>query len=216
MTQLQTILYNLLDVTEGFAAIIAIIYYKQLKSSYWKWFVIYLIFIAIAEIFSIYFLDNLPKIRKYYFDFLVIPVEFLFFYWLYAKKSLQSNKLFWTSCTIYFLFYLLHFFHTDQVRMISSMSYTVGVFLLAIMVYLEFIKQIRSDEILHFKNNKMFYINIGVMLFYIGTLPFFAFDKYLFQNMFTVWNYYETFFLLSVNIMYILFAMSFIWGKSKQ
>ena len=95
------------------------------------------------------------------------------------------------------------------------MSYTVGVFLLSIMVYLEFIKQIKSEDILNFQNNKMFYINIGILLFYVGTLPFFAFDKQLYLNNNELWSNYKTFFLLSVNIMYLLFAASFIWGKPK-
>ncbi len=215
MTPIQTILYQFLDITEGIAAITGIIYFKKLKNSYWKWFVLYLVFIFIAEIFSKYFLIELPKIRKYYYDYFVIPIEFLFFYWLFAKKSLNSNRLFNWSCFIYSIFYILHLFHMDQVRIISSMSYTVGVFLLAIMVYLEFIKQIKSDEIIHFQTNKMFYINMGVMLFYVGTLPFFAFDKFIFEHLFEVWNYYYTFFLISVNLMYILFTLSFIWGKSK-
>ena len=53
------------------------------------------------------------------------------------------------------------------------------------------------------------------MLFYVGTLPFFAFDKFIYEHLFEVWNYYFTFFLISVNLMYILFTLSFIWGKSK-
>lgn len=216
MTELQNALYHLINPIECITAIIAIFYFKKLKNTYWTWFIVYLIFIAIAEIFSKYYLVSFPKIRRYYFDFFVIPIEFLFFYWLYAKKSLQSNKLFWISCMVYFVFYVLHLFHMDQVRMISSMSYTVGVFLLAIMIYLEFMKQIKSDEILQFKTNKMFYVNIGVMSFYVGTLPFFALDRYLFDDMFKIWSYYQTFFLISVNIMYLLFSISFIWGKSKQ
>jgi hypothetical protein len=132
-----------------------------------------------------------------------------------GKKSLQSTKLYWISNTVYIAFYIVNLFPLNQVRYISSMTYTVGVFILAIMIYFEFMKQIKSDEILNFKTNKMFYINIAVMLFYIGTLPFFAYDKYLFENMNELWENYKTFFLFSVNIMYILFTMSFIWGKPR-
>ncbi len=95
------------------------------------------------------------------------------------------------------------------------MSYTIGVFLLAILSFLEFLKQIKSDEILNFKGNKMFYINIGVLIFYIGTLPFFAFDKILLDNNRTLWDSYLTFFLFSVNIINLFYIASFIWGKSK-
>lgn len=215
MKELQTILYNLFPYVEFICAIVGIIYYKRLKDTYWKWFVIYVVFIAIVELINIYVLVHFLNNRKYYYGFFVIPIEFLFFYWLYAKKSLQSTKLYWISNTVYIAFYILNLFTLNQVRYISSMTYTVGVFILAIMIYFEFMKQIKSDEILNFKTNKMFYINIAVMLFYIGTLPFFAYDKYLFENMNELWENYKTFFLFSVNIMYILFIMSFLWGKPR-
>ncbi|WP_395052557.1 hypothetical protein [Flavobacterium sp.] len=215
MSQLQTILYNTIIFSEIICAIISIFYFKKTNKTYWRWFVIYLIFIALAELFSKFGLNYIPKLRRYYYNFFIIPVEFIFFYWLYAKKSLKSDKLFYSSLAIYFMFFILHFYSLDSIRMISSMTYTVGVFLLAIMVYLEFIKQIKSDEILNFTTNKMFYINIGVMFFYIGTLPFFALDKDMFFSDKELWSNYKTFFLFSVNIMYLLFSASFIWGKSK-
>ena len=135
MTQLQTIFYNSINWTEGLTVLVGIFFYKNLKNTYWKWFLIYLFFIALSELLSVNILKHFPTLRKYFFDFLVIPIEFLFFYWLYAKKSLKLEKLFWLSCSIYLVFYLLHFINHKKIRSISSMSYTIGVFLLSIMVY---------------------------------------------------------------------------------
>lgn len=215
MTQLQTILYSLINWSEGLAAIIAILYYKQLKNTYWKWFIIYITFIAFAEIFNVCILKYYLNFRKYYFDFIIIPIEYLFLYWLYAKKSLNNLKLFWFSYLIYGIFYFLDLLNYKQIRLIGVTNFTVGNLLLTIMVVLEFLKQIKSDDILYFKQNKMFYINIGVLLFYVGTLPLYTFDKYLYENAKELWRIYYTFFLFSVNLMYILFAASFIWGKPK-
>lgn len=216
MKEFLTILSKTVPFFELACMLIAISQFKKVKDSYWKWFVFYLIFIVIVEFFSYFFLQFSPNLRKYFFDLFVIPVEFIFFYWLYAKKSLQNEKLFKICCFIYLAFFIVHLFILDSIRIISSMSYTIGVLLLAIMVYLEFIKQIESDEILNYKTNKMFYINVGVLLFYVGTLPFFAFDKLLFENNKYLWNLYYCFFLVSVNVMYILFAASFLWGKQKS
>lgn len=216
MTTLQAISYNLVTLTEAICALVALFHLKELKNTYWKWFVVYIVTIAILDIFGDYGLDYMPSFRKYYYSYLVIPLQFIFFYWLIGKKSLKSKPLFLISCGIYFVFFFLHFLILDKIRYVSSMSYSVGVFLLGLMVYLEFIKQIKSDEILDFKSNKMFYINVAVMLFYVGTLPFFAFDKILFEKAYNVWNNYFSFFLLSVNIMYLLFIASFIWGKPKS
>lgn len=215
MTKLQLFLAELTIWMELLSTIVALTFFRKLKHTYWKYFVIYISVIFILEAISKFFLTDYSSLRRYYYDFFVIPIQFLFLFWLYSKKSLQKEKLFRFSCIIYLFFFCLHLFNLESIRMISSMSYTVGVIFLAIMVYLEFVKQIKSDEILNFNKNKMFYINIGVLLFYIGTLPFFSFDKILYENNKTIWSNYLTVFLFSVNLMYLLFAASFIWGKPK-
>ncbi len=84
-----------------------------------------------------------------------------------------------------------------------------------ILVFLEFKKQIQNDDILAFPENKMFYINIGIMLFYVGTLPFFSLYHLLLKEP-EIWNIYYLYFLISNCIMYLLFTASFIWGKQKS
>ncbi|MBV1924571.1 MAG: hypothetical protein KUG68_11150, partial [Flavobacteriaceae bacterium] len=85
--------------------------------------------------------------------------------------------------------------------------------LLIILVVLEFMKQIKNDDILKYKENKMFYINIGMVLFYVGSFPYSVFRFELYEHYFSVWNIYYTYFLFTNCILYLLFAASFIWGK---
>jgi hypothetical protein len=95
-----------------------------------------------------------------------------------------------------------------------SLNTTFGTLLLLILVFIELIKQIKSDSIIYFKNNKMFYINIGVILFYIGNMPFFGW-YYPILKFPEIWNSYYIYFMISNCIMYLLFAASFVWGKTK-
>jgi hypothetical protein len=82
-----------------------------------------------------------------------------------------------------------------------------------IMIIQEFVKQIKSDKILFFKENMMFYINLGIILFYIATLPFYAFNEVLYKESRSIWEAYSNVTLISCSLMYFLFAASFIWGK---
>lgn len=214
MTDLQSFLRSNLVIIELLCAVIAVLHYKQLKKTHWKWFAAYIIMIFLFELFSINYLEYYPGFRKYYFDWIVIPFQFFFFYWLYAYKSLKLEKLFWISCSIYLItFSLTHFFNFDKTRIINMISYSVGTLQLLILVILEFFKQIKSDTILKFANVKMFYINFGVAVFYIGTLPFFAFDGFAAEHTKEIWNNYWTIFLLLNNLLYLIFAASFLWGK---
>ncbi|MDI1256298.1 MAG: hypothetical protein PSV16_09355 [Flavobacterium sp.] len=209
---IQNVLYHSVGATEFLCALVASLYFKKVKGTYWKWFAIYVILIFILEVISIFGLDNYPEIRKFYYDFFVIPGEFLFLYWLYAYKSLQLKKLFVASCFIYLITLVAYLFFFKEPTLVFSITYVVGNLLLLIMVCLEFYNQVQTDKILQFKKNMMFYVNAGVVLFYIGTLPFFTFYGLILKDM-AIWNNYYAFFMLVNNVMYLLFAAAFIWGE---
>jgi len=212
MNDLQYFLIKTLLLSEFITALAAILMYKKLKYSYWKWFSYYLIFIFLAELTSEYILTYFENIRKYYFDFFIIPLEFIFFYWLYSYKSLGNKKLFWSCTSLYLLSFLPQALIFDKLVVISSFNYVVGTFLLSLMIILEFNKQIKTDDILKYKENMMFYINIGVCLLYIATLPFFSFYDLISKTP-DIWFKYYVFFMIANIIMYILFTFALLWGK---
>lgn len=200
---------------EFFSAIVALIYYNKLKKTNWKWFVYYLIFIFVIEKFGEdLFLFFLIK-KTNYFAYFGIPIQFIFFYWLYAVHSLKRNKIFYVFSGLFIFSFLPIELFFSKLNIVYSLNITVGTFFLMILILLEFNKQIKSDNILNFYKDKMFYINIGVILFYIGTLPFFAFYNYILEQH-EIYNKYYVYFLVSNCIMYFLFAISFICGKTES
>jgi hypothetical protein len=211
----QPFLKVLLHVCEFIAVIIGVIKLNSLKNSYWKWFVFYLMYIFVYEIISFHLSNNLGISIRKYLALVQIPIEFIFFYWLYAFQSLKNKKLFWSLTIIYLFSLIIEYNLTTKLFTFKSLNNTIGTLLLLILVFLEFIKQIKSDTILNFKQNKMFYINTGVILFYIGNMPFFGLYSSILKFP-DIWNSYYVYFLVSNCIMYLLFAASFIWGKHRS
>lgn len=210
---LIAILRNSILYFELIPVIFGFLYFRKFKDTHWKWFIYYLAFIFIAgAIHHWIIVEYFYEYGNYFFSYFVIPIEFLFFYWLYACKSLKRTKLFWIFSLLYLLSFALQSFITKEISAIYSFNYVVGAFFLGIVVFLEYMKQIKSDDIIKFKDNMMFYINLGVSLFYIGTLPFFSFFNLLTENMGIYWNYYLLF-LVANHIMYLLFTFAIIWGK---
>jgi len=208
-------LLTLLHYCEFFATLIALLYYRQVQHTYWKWFAWYLAYISFYElgsglIFS-YFHFDFP----FYYAYGAIPIEFLFFMWLYAYKSLENRKLFWICAAVYLLSFLFEESLSKGIFYFSSFNYIIGSLIILVLVCLEYYKQIKSDAILLFKSNKMFYINMGVVLFYLGTLPFFGLYYPMLKEP-SIWNKYYIYFMASNCVMYLLFAASFIWGKTKS
>lgn len=202
------ILYETILWVEGATAIIAAIYYKREKKYYWKYFLLYLIFIFFCELFGKYGNHIIKYNSSRFFNYFVIPLEFIFFFWLYAAKSFGKPKLFYILTLIYLLSFIPNelFFNTKK---IFSFNYTLGCLILMVLVIMEYYKQVNSSEILNFSRNRMFYINLGVTLFYIGTMPFWTFFIQLRQYK-EIWDIYYSYFLASLIVMYVLFSISLI------
>lgn len=211
MNEYPILFKKILLLAEVTAAIVGIIKFKKFKNSYWKWFIYYLVFIAISELLSKFVFRYYEPFMSNYYSFFVIPLEFITIFWLYSYKSLNNKKLFWISIGIY-LISLLPYYTLEDNKMVKSLNFTIGGFIMSIMIILEYNKQMKSDDILKFRKNMMFYINVAVGLFYVGTLPFFAFYNLLLNDLVFFYNYY-IFFLITNILMYTLFSIALLWGK---
>ncbi|WP_299113066.1 hypothetical protein [uncultured Winogradskyella sp.] len=207
------ILKNCLRISIFSSAFIGVFYFKKLKKSYWKWFSVYLIIIFIQEGFWAFNTNIDREYRFTYYTLLGIPLQYLFFFWLYAFKSLKKKKIFLISSVSY-LFILILAVLFKNIHEANAIGINIGTIILIGLIILEFVKQVKTDNILKFKVNKMFYINIGVVLFYIGNYPYHVLGPELHKNYYDIWSIYRTYFLTTNCIMYLLFSASFIWGKT--
>jgi hypothetical protein len=212
MSDFQKILSDSFLWIEGGTAIIALLYFKRLKGQYWRCFIYYLIIIFISEVVGKWGGEYISFSKTKYYNYIIIPFQFVFFYWLYAVKSFNNKKLFWIVTLIYVISFILSRLFFKESKVYFSFSYTLGCLLLMFLVIKEYYNQVNSANILHFNENRMFYINLGVTLFYIGTLPFFTFYSLL-RAYIQIWSIYFDYFLISGIVMYVLFSISFIWGK---
>lgn len=199
-------------ISQLLAAIIGAFFFLKLKNSHWKFLSIYLFIIFFQEY---YLTNNLSIKREYvvqYYIFIGVPLEYIFLYWLYAYKSLKNKKLFF-STTITYILVIAVLFKFKNINEIYSISINVATILLIILVILEFIKQIKSGDILYFRESKMFYINVGVILFYVGNYPYHVLGPELYENYKQIWSVYYVYFLSSNCLLYLFVSMSFLWGK---
>ncbi|KMQ68060.1 hypothetical protein ACM39_09360 [Chryseobacterium sp. FH2] len=215
MSEFQKVLQESLIWVEGLAAFISILYFNRAKDRYWKYFSFYLILMFVCEVIGKWGEKFIEYSKPAFFNYFVIPIEFLFFYWLYAAKSLKKPKLFYVISLLYLLTFIPSDYFFGTRKIIFSFNYTFGCLMLMVLVIMEYYRQVNSSEILNFSKNKMFYINLGVTLFYIGTLPFWTFFSLLNEYK-ELWNIYFNYFLISGIIMYLLFSISFIWGKQSS
>lgn len=212
MKELVNVLMLTLIYSVFIPVIIGLFTFKKFKNTYWKWFFAYLIFILISGLGNKWIKELLSLKDNDFYIFFIIPIEFIFFYWLYAYQSLKNKKLFWICVSVYLISFVANIFIAAKNLIFYSFTYVVGSFLLAILVFLEYMKQIHSNDIIRFKENMMFYVNLGVSLLYVGTLPLFSFYSILLKDTEIFYGYYALFLIVN-HLMYILFSFAFLWGK---
>lgn len=206
-----------MHITELIACITGFIFFKNLKNSFLKYFPYYLLFIIIAE--STGFILKTAELKtasKIWFNYLVIPVEFLFFYWIFYRSFAGTKyrvlpvvfSFFYIACWMTDIFLL-----SDMTFWFYSFSYTIGNLLLLILIFRYFFNLTQSDDILYFKNNMLFWISGGLLLFYLGTFPYYGLLNTIAYTQKEIHSIYRYVVIVLNALMYLMFTFSFIWGK---
>ena len=202
------------------ACITGFIHWAKVKKTFWKVFPIYLFFVVCSETFGIYSTYyKYYEISRCFFDYFEIPTEFLFFFWLFHKnfKAYKFKILPIICAGLYLGSWIAEiiYFHTD-VNHFLSLSYTVGNLLLLVLIVCFFYKLINSELILGFKNNRLFWISTGLLIFYLGSFPYFGLENLMVRNYTNLFYFFRNIMLVLNSVMYIMFTLSFIWGKQNS
>ena len=208
-------------VLNGFellAFIAGLIVFKSLKQSYWKWFVFYLGLIVVAEFSSEYLLIVERKSNQWIYTWIVIPIEFIFFIWLYYKYFQSSRFQIWVQS--FGLMYILAFV-ADMAWLrnlqfaFSSLSYLIGSIFILLLIMFYFLRLIKDEKVLTFKKDMMFWVSTGLLVFFLGSLPFYGLWNTLMTKVPKIFNLYWMVQMFFNCLMYLFFAFAFLWGKPK-
>ena len=211
------IVLNILEIS---SCITGFVFYKKIKNSYWRWFPVYLGIISATELIAEYFLyaEGNLRMNDNIYRFFGIPFEFLFLFWLFYQYFFKTSQSKWPLFAMvgYIICLLADLLFVGKMKLFfDSFSYTIGNILLLVLLIMFFLRFIKSEEILHYKSSMMFWVSVGLLVFYLGSLPFYGLRT-------TLYNQYPGFFYLywyiqfGLNyLMYILFSLAFIWSKQK-
>lgn len=208
-------LLNLVILLSGVAGFVK---WKEIRDSYWKWFPVYLILLGLLNLLAFYMIDTKNiKSNQWLVIYLIIPFEILFAFWLFLKKAetRPQKTLILTGMGVYLLSFFIEILLKEEMKELYflSFSYTVGNIFMLIFILLYFWKLSVSEKILFFYKERMFWVCVGMLFFWLGSLPYYGLFNYLVKNFMSILPGYA-WVMLSLNyLMYTLFAVSFIWGK---
>jgi hypothetical protein len=192
----------------------SIINFDKVKNTKLKYFSYYLIYVLSSEIFADFMIIIYKQKPFYVYNFYTIMT--VLFYFIFYKQLFQkpiNKKIMNVFFVIFLLFTIVEFtiFKTSFLNSFSTYNFILGAILLIITVILFLIEIINNEDII-FKIKKalVFWISIGVLLFYVGSLPIFITGEFLgYKGIFDK-------ILIGLNIiMYGSFILGFLWSDKK-
>lgn len=212
MSALKTFTVCLITA-EILAAVTGCATWSKWKNSYIKWFVIYLCLIVVSETCN-RLINFKANSGVNYFTLIIVPIEILFINWFFYKILSPNKKwLIMAGTVLYILSWIIEqTVFTGAGYYFRSLSYTAGNLFIAIYIILFFIEFVKSNKIVRYKKVAVFWIVLGMLMFYLGTFPFYGLYNELAKNLNLF--YPVAWVAISLNYcMYILFTIAFIWGK---
>lgn len=214
------LLRSLIKFFELAAALTGLLLWKKWKISLIKYFVLYLLVICFCE-FTGYFLTkgNMIVAKGYLYKFFVLPFEFSFYTFLFYKtlNDCVSKKIISVCYVSFILCWLFEILFLDKSSLpFSSFSYSVGNIFLLLIIFRYFSLLIKSNQLLSFFQEPIFWISIGAMIFYLGSFPYYLLFNTLAKNYYKdIYLPYHLIVIFMNYIMYTTFICTFIWTKPK-
>ena len=204
-------LFELLACLTGFVTI------RKLQGSYWYYFPFYLAVVFITEVSAEYITYALHNayLNTLIYKYFGIPIQFLFFYWIFYRYFSTGPRRVWVAVlsSVYIMCLLADLLYLGKMSFFASFSYMAGNIVLLVLILMFYIQFINSDEVQQYRYSMMFWVCLGMLLFYLGTLPFYGLRNMLYDQYTQLFYiYYYASFVLNYT-MYIMFIIAFIWAR---
>lgn len=223
---LITLLFKYGKYVELLSAITGTIFYFKYRHTHLKYFLYLLWFITLTEFLAgfsvkyeikglIFYDKDGVKYNLWMLNLLRL-VTFNSLFFIYFK---YLNTMFFKRCIklfaiVYILASAINWsFIQSFIWNASELPRIIGSILLIITILFYFIELLRSEKIVVFHRLLLFWISVGLLLFYTGTIPFaLKWNGYM-----LIPGIHKLFLIVYIlaTIMYLTFTFGFIWSRKE-
>ena len=201
----------LINVFQLIAAIFATIHYKKYKNLTEKYFLHFLWFVFLLEIFGYVYGNILEKNNNWIYNIYIFPSFLFYFYWFYSLLKRKPYRKVLYILVVSYCFFGSYIFFSLGNNELHILTYIFGSFLNLVFSIFYFSELLNSNEILNIKSKLSFWITIGLLLFNTGVIPLLCFFHLYSGN-----HKLNVIILISLNlILYTCYSLGFIWAKKK-
>jgi len=215
----------LVPFSELLAAIIGTIYFYKYKHTSLKYFLYLLWYITLTEFTGWYASEydvlGFFDANEIHYNHWLYNLLYLFFFnvvlIIYLKSIRKISHKFWIKIFIitYISVSIINWsFIQSFVFEMSELPWVTGSIFLIITIIFYFIQLLKSDKIIVFHKNLLFWISIGLLLFHTGTIPF-SMGYNIYALIPGIHKLFLIIYILAI-IMYLIFTFGFIWSKKEE
>ena len=214
-TEVFTILTNAVITLEGIAALVSFLFYKKVSQTPLKYFPFLLLYVFINEFSAAYtwkyFGTNVAQYNVYNIIF------FLFFYyvfWCYVSNE-SYKRWIKIGTAIFIVTCFINIFFQSFIREPQLLAYVLGAGLLIFCIILYYIEILSTSKILLINQDILFWIRVGLLLFYVGYIPI-KLTRYFFTTQQDLFPTLRLVHYILIIIMNSLFIFGFLWTTKKS
>jgi len=206
---------ELLTFFQAVTAIFATIYYNKYKATNLKYIVLLLWYIAINEYVGKYYTLYTGCYNQGFYNVKQI-VEITFYIKLYINtlKNVKSKNLLVCLLICYYLSIISSCFRASFIAEYFVNNYLLGASFIVIGIIMYFSEILKSDDIILINKKLLFWISVGLLIYYVPTIPFKVVTVY-YQNSPTLPYIFNISYAL-VFLLNSLFISGFIWSSKQQ
>lgn len=217
---METILQNLESVFFSLYVIvflISIIRFPLYRNTALKFLPVILFATMATEYFGDYLKDLGNKPINFAVFNLYYLMHFSLFFYIFMKMIENSGfkKNIKIGYGIFLLFYLSDLFFTGFFKDSFTIAYLAGASILIFCIILYYISILQSSLVFVVKNDLLFWVSVGLFLFYIGYLPIKIIKTWFYKPD----SFFNLLLILQFSliiIMYLCFLTGFLWMKKRS
>ena len=196
--------------------LLAIYKFPDYKDSPLKFLPFILLFTVVTEYLGL-FVKKVFQDANFVIYNIYYLLYFLFFLYVFLKviRGKKFKRCIEIGIGLFVIFYLRDLIFTNIYQTSFALSYIVGALVLIFCIILYYIEILQSSQVLIIKNDLLFWISVGLFLFYIGYLPI----KILRTWFYEIGEFFLVLLLIQyslITVMYVFFLIGFLWMKKKS
>ncbi|WP_397362186.1 hypothetical protein [Olleya sp. R77988] len=201
---------------EFITAVVASIYFYKYKHTFLKYFLIILWYTTINGFLARYLHESFILRNNTILYNIYHLINFTFLLYLFKNTVEDIKQKQWISyfMAFYIICFIVNIGFQDYLTQIQTIPFIVGAVFVIISISFYFLDILNSNKVLYVSKNLLFWISIGLLLYFVGKIP-----TRIIRNYWEKIDYYKSIliveYILSI-VMNICFIIGFICSKKDK